>query len=174
MDNNGNTRVVPDIKKRMRKCIVCGLPRFDADFTSDQVRCDVCVFRARDKELTEKVDSALQNTVLSILQRTQTGESATEFAPVVDGLFARFGGVDGFCDDWYSQIAIAMRDRPGTMGILNHFKAIAELVKKAKPDSPLGDLSKKTDAELISAVRSFLVTEQTPRIEGPFSVAPLP
>jgi hypothetical protein len=65
-------------------------------------------------------------------------------------MFARYGGVDGFCDVWYAHMQAAP---PGSWAAVKPLIAIAKMLQLADAQQQPSNLSQLTDEELQQETR---------------------
>jgi len=145
-----------------RKCAQCKnlipVDKFDYE---DKI-CVTCRRELAEKELAnykkgefEKVRKAVVEGELCAGMR-----GLEHVSECMSELVYNFGGVEGFASAWYEQIKLAVRDKPGSKAILDHFRSLAKLWLEVSRLQHQEKIEEMNDQQLLSlkemAVREML------------------
>jgi hypothetical protein len=95
--------------------------------------------------------------VESAVTQLQDAKDIALVAALCRGIFAQFGGMEGFCREWGAAFREAARRRPGSRFVLSTLSGIGHMIRLTEvppPAPPERDLRTLTDEELKAEVRA--------------------
>ena len=151
---------------QFRICDLCGIPRHDADFSGiKSTKCNPCKDREELQRLKEDKISAANSAVKLLIQHGKNGTDLSS-KDIMSNMVERFGGVNGLCEMWHFHLMTAMRNRPGSLGVLRQFSHMVALIDKLNParDEAV-DLSNYSEEQLRDVLRAY-VDEHVPTVSA--------
>lgn len=120
----------PGLDKELRICPECGKSRLpSAFFSANSVRCKNCTHSKTTRIRTLK-SALIEMSNRQIVAATRGDRiDAPRISQVCARMIELFGGMNGFCQKWYDNIAAACEKNPGGVNALNQLRAIAKLVR---------------------------------------------
>ncbi len=158
---NGNGESVPEVVTAVLDawCVTCQHLQPATDFVDTigglkHESCRKCRTSDEDAERTLQVRGIAKHLVA---EARGTHIKSPHITEVNAGMFKRFGGVEGFCNEWKKHIDILLATRPGSKVALDQFTDLMRLAKFATEHrSTAPDVATITDAELLEEMTSLV------------------
>ncbi len=107
-------------------------------------------------EKKERVEKA--KAMLSQLVDVSGGKKPTpKIQEIAAELVEKFGGAGEFAACWYEHVSIAMKNRPGSVGVLQHFVSMAKLIQAANQQDTDEDIAHMTREQLEAESRRLML-----------------
>ncbi len=159
--SNGNGESVPAVVTAVLDawCETCQQLRPATDFVDTiggltHGSCRKCRTSDDDKARSLQVKDFAKQLVA---EARGTHIKSPHITEVNAGMFERFGGVDGFCDKWFSQIDVILTTKAGSKAAMDIFTDLMRLAKFATEHrSTAPDVATISDAELLEEMTSLV------------------
>lgn len=155
----------PVVEDRERCCLRCRQILPPTAYASPTY--NVCR-KCRNSRTTQQVDrlkDALTKLATQQIVAATRGDrlDAPRISQVCAEVFARFGGVNKFCEKWFEHLTSAMQDRPGSRLVLDQFRSLAKLAKESADslDNAGANIAGISDEDL-----NILITQEIQKTLG--------